>query len=144
MSQFNLMPNPTIVGVQFCIFMFVLVLIKNLFIKPYKLLREKRQALTIGTKQEGERLFAENQSILNSIESSLKEGQEKAKSIYQEISSTSKTEAEKIVLDSEKNMQHELQELQAQIRSDVSSIGEEIKVASNKISKEVYSKIYNG
>ena len=144
MSQFNLMPNPTIVGIQFCIFMFVLVLIKNLFIKPYKLLREKRQALTIGTKQEGERLFAENQSILNSIESSLKEGQEKAKSIYQEISSTSKTEAEKIVQDSEKNMQKELQELQAQIRSDVSSIGEEIKVASNKISKEVYSKIYNG
>ncbi len=143
MSQFNLIPNPTIVGIQFCIFMFVLVLIKNLFIKPYKLLREKRQALTIGTKQEGERLFEENQNIMNSIDSSIKEGQEKAKSIYQEISGASKAESEKLVTESEKNMQQELSELQSQIRADVESIGNEIKVASEKISKEVYNKIYN-
>ena len=40
-------------------------------------------------------------------------------------------------------MQQELSNLQSQIRSDVESIGNEIKVASSKISKEVYNKIYN-
>ena len=143
MSQFNLMPNPTIVGIQFCIFMIVLVIIRNFFLKPYKLLREKRQALTIGTKQEGEALFEKNEQLLNEIDTTIKEGQKQAKELYQEISSSSKAQSEKLVIDSEKNLQQELQKIQEQIRNDMKEVHEEVINSSKKISKEVYNKIYN-
>ena len=75
----NLVPNPTVLAVQAGVFLTNLVVVKKLFVEPYLSVRDRRDALTVGSKDEAQKFLAESERIALELQARIQTAAEEAK-----------------------------------------------------------------
>ena len=59
MASLILVPDPEVLAIQAGLFLVAVGVVKKLYVEPYLAVRERRQAATVGSKDEAARTLAE-------------------------------------------------------------------------------------
>ena len=97
MSALNLVPNPEVLAVQAGVFLAGVAVIKNLFVKPFLSVRDRRDALTVGSQDHAERALEACEQATRAIEAALLDAASAAKAERQEIRDRAVAQRQEIV-----------------------------------------------
>lgn len=137
MASLNLVPDPEVLVVQAGIFLVALGVVKKLFVEPYLKVRERREAATVGSKDEAARALVECDTLSSQIEDRLTGTALEAKAARAKVNAaalgkrdgivaTATTEANAIVAAVERQIQAELAGELAKVPAVVAQLTDEV------------------
>jgi F-type H+-transporting ATPase subunit b len=137
MASLNLVPDPEVLVVQAGVFLVALGVVKKLYVEPYLKVRERREAATIGSKDEAAQTLVECAKISNQIEARLAAAAVEAKAARETVKvaalerqaaimATATAEANATVAAVEQQIQRELAGELAKIPAVVSQLTDEV------------------
>jgi F0F1-type ATP synthase membrane subunit b/b' len=133
----NLVPNPPVLAVQAVVFLAGLVVVKKLFVEPYLSVRDKREKLTVGSKDEAQKLLQDADRVAADVAARIGQAVEEAKkargvtrdaALAQRQTTLSAAEADgkKLVAEVEKQVQQDLAQEKAKVPAIVKSLTDEV------------------
>lgn len=137
MAKFELLPNLTVMGIQGAIFGVSYFIVKSKFVEPYLRLKDKRLALTSGSKDSAKNLFDECESKSREIttkinkvieDSKLYRAQQKESAVakQQEIVNVASKEARSTIEKMSSDISTMLEEEKAKIPSIVQALNDDL------------------
>lgn len=138
MSGLNLIPNPPVMLLQAAIFVSQVVVVNKLFVKPFRELKRKREAGTVGAEQKSEKLSEEQEKL--SIE--IKKKMEELKGQLQSFREKERADA-KIRRDREVQEAHsELTEFVTLSRNEIQGSLDEERAKLETVTKDLVEDLY--
>lgn len=115
MSTLNLTPNPIAVATQALLFFANVYIVKKLMLEPYLKIRARRDALTVGSKDEATKLVASTAELNVQITKRMQEAHSSIKIEVDAIRAKTTTERATLIGAAEKSAKESLAKLQASI-----------------------------
>ena len=141
MSGLNLVPNPAVLVVQAGVFLANVVVVKKLFLEPYLNVYRKRQGQTVGSREETERVVAENAKLTYDIERRLEEAMLKARKEREEIIAEGETRREKLMLQAEIEAKRIIEESRSELQTNLKGESAKITEQVASLTEAFYQKI---
>ncbi len=137
MATLNLVPNPTVLAVQAGVFLANLIVVKKLLVEPYLTVRDRREALTVGSKDEAQKILGDCEKISLDMAARLSGAADEAKKEREKIRDAANVkrnaaltaaaaEAKKLVAEVEKQIQQDLVGEKAKVPAIVKSLTDEV------------------
>lgn len=138
MAALNLVPNPSVLIVQVGVFLVNMAVVKKLFVEPYLVVRERREALTVGSKDEATRALAECETITQAIEARIVATATEAKKERERLRNAALEKRAAVLAAANAETQKTVEAVEQQIRQDL--VAERAKVPSivASLTDEVY------
>ena len=143
MSSLNLIPNPPVLAVQAGIFLVNCVIVKKFFVEPYLTVRDRRDRLTIGNKDEAIKALSKGEAIATEIASTISNAADQAKKERERLRNIAMEKRAGIVQAAEADARAAVDAIEKQIQADV--LAEKAKIPSvvQALSKQVYELALN-
>ncbi len=138
MASLNLVPNPPVLAVQAVIFLTSLVVVKKLFVEPYLELRDKREKLTVGSKDQALRLLEETDRVSLDITSKLNAAITEAKQAREKIRDAAIEKRTSALSAAEGESRKFLAEVETQIKQDLAQEKAKVPAIVKSLTDEVY------
>lgn len=138
MASLNLVPNPPVLAVQAVVFLTGLVVVKKLFVEPYMTLRDKREALTVGSKDEAQKLLQETDRISQEITAKLNAAIIDAKQAREKVRDAALTKRNAALSAAEGESKQLVQQVEAQIKQDLAAEKAKVPAIVKSLTDEVY------
>lgn len=138
MASLNLVPNPPVLAVQAVVFLTGLVVVKKLFVEPYLTLRDKREVLTVGSKDEAQKLLQETDRISQEITAKLNVAISDAKQAREKIRDAALTKRNAALGAAEGESKKLVQEVENQIKQDLAAEKAKVPAIVKNLTEEVY------
>lgn len=137
MASLNLVPNPPVLAVQAVVFLVGLAVVKKLFVEPYLSVRDKREKLTVGNKDEAQKLFQEAERVAQDVTTRISVAVDEAKKARgktrdaaiakrQAALAVAEGESKQLIAAVEKQIQQDLAEEKAKVPAIVKSLTDEV------------------
>jgi len=139
MAELNIRPDPTVIALQFGIFMASVYSVKKLILQPYLSMREQRQTATSGQKGDADDLLAQNKSLAEELE---KKWSASTTAIRDEIAKIRKEAQEKksvLVAAAEAEARQTIKEMQTSLRQNLEQERQKLPEIVSKIAGEWYA-----
>ena len=138
MATLNLIPNPMVLGAQIGVFYLNFIAVKKLFVEPYLSVRDRRQALTFGSKDEATKALVSCDRISKDIESRYISSATEAKVDREQIREQAQIARQALIIAAEKDAKAEVANVETQIRAELVAEKEKIPGVIKALSDEVY------
>jgi F0F1-type ATP synthase membrane subunit b/b' len=138
MASLNLVPNPPVLAVQAAIFLTGLVVVKKLFVEPYLTVRDKREKLTLGSKDEAQKLLAECDRISQDITAKLNQAVADAKQARDKVREAALAKRQTALSAAEGDSKKLVAEVENQIKQDLAAEKAKVPAIVKSLTDEVY------
>jgi len=139
MATFVLVPNPKVLAVQVVVFVAGYYAIKKLFVEPYMIIRDKREALTVGNKDEAVRALEEGASIATRIEARLAAVGAEAKQSRERKRDEALARRDSLISSAQEAARAEVAKVEGLIAADLASERSKIPNIISTLTDEVYA-----
>lgn len=138
MASLNLVPNPTVLAVQAGLFLVNCFVVKKLYVEPYLRVRDRREALTVGSKDEAVRALSESDALAQKIEARISAAMLEAKAERERIRQVALANRDTLVADATAESRRNVEAVERQIQQEVA--GERLKIPQivASLTAEVY------
>lgn len=138
MASLNLVPNPPVLAVQAVIFLTGLFVVKKLFVQPYLELRDKREKLTVGSKDEAQKLLLETERVSQDIAAKLNAAITEAKQAREKTRDAALQKRQTALSAAEGDSKKLVQEVETQIKQDLAAEKAKVPAVVKSLTDEVY------
>ena len=138
MASLNLVPNPGLLLVQAGIFLANMVVVRKLMVDPYLSLKDRRQALTTGSKEEGEALLRECHQKNEALSQQIAKSRLEASAFRQQQCLEAESEAHALVAGAKKEASEYAEALRTELRENLRQESEKVPAIVAKLVEEVY------
>ncbi len=138
MASLNLVPNPPVLAVQAVVFLMGLAVVKKLFVEPFLELRDKREKLTVGSKDEAVKLLAEADRVSLDITAKLNTAITEAKQAREKTRDAAIDKRTAALSAAEGESKKFLAEVESQIRQDLAQEKAKVPAIVKSLTDEVY------
>lgn len=138
MSTLNLIPNPPVLAVQAGIFLVNYVVIKKLFVEPYLSVRDKRERLTVGNKEEATKAIGKAEVLAAEINVAISNAADGAKKERDRSRAVATEKRAAIVSAAEAEARSAVESIEKQIQADLRAERLKIPAVIQALSKQVY------
>ena len=139
MATFEIVPHPAVLLVQVGVFLAGTVVVKKLFVEPYMALRDKREALTIGNKDEATRALAESDAIATRLEQRLAALTLDMKQAREKSRDEALTRRDAVIAAAQVEARNEVAKVETLVAADLAAERTKIPSIINKLTEEVYA-----
>ena len=136
----GVMPNATII-VQLAVFTISLLILNNVYVKPYSDVIESRDELIRRNLREAEKLKGEAQKYLDEATKILEEAKMKADSIIESARKEAEARAKELIEETEKQAEEEIKKAVAEIRKNLEEEKKKLEKSVAGIAKSIVKKI---
>ncbi|HIP42357.1 MAG TPA: F0F1 ATP synthase subunit B [Aquifex aeolicus] len=136
----GVMPNATIL-VQLAVFIIFLLILNNIYVKPYSDVIESRDELIRENLREAEKLRREAQKYLDEAAKILEEAKTKADSIIESARKEAEAKAKELIDETEKQTEEEIKKAVAEIRKNLEEEKRKLEKSVAGIAKSIVKKI---
>lgn len=138
MSTLNLIPNPPVLAVQAGIFLLNIFIVKKLILEPYLKVRDRRYALTIGSKEAAERASRDAESVASFIAAAITKTTGDVKNEREKIRDAALQKKAAIVASAEADAKAAIAAAEQEIRQDLAQEKLKIPAIVNQLADDVY------
>lgn len=138
MASLNLIPNPPVLAVQAVVFLTGLAIVKKLFVEPYMELRDKREKLTVGSKDVASTLLKQADEISLQITAKLNATLEEAKKSREKTRDAALTKRQAALGAAEAESKKLIQDVENQIKQDLAQEKAKVLLIVKNLTEEVY------
>lgn len=138
MASLNLIPNPPVLAVQAVIFLANVVLVKKLFVEPYLQVKDRRDKVTIGSKDDATRLLAEAEQISQRVNERLQSAYDAAKVEREAIRNAAIAKRDDLLAAAEKDAKAHVESVERQIGDAMTREKAKVSGVVESLTDEVY------
>ena len=139
MATFVLVPNPTVLAAQLGLFVVGYGVIKRFFVEPYMIIRDKREALTVGNKDEASRAIIECAAIATRIEVGLAAVSAEVKKTREITRDKALARRDSVVAAAQESARSEVAKVEQLIAADLTAERAKIPSIIKMLTDEVYA-----
>ncbi|AAC07477.1 ATP synthase F0 subunit B [Aquifex aeolicus] len=136
----GVMPNATIL-VQLFIFVIFLMIITNIYVKPYTAVIESREELIKKNLSEAQKLREETQTYLTQAKEVLEDAKKRADQIIENARREAEAQARSIIEQTEKQTEEEIKKAVEEIRTSLEEEKKKLEKSVKEIAQEIVKKI---
>jgi F0F1-type ATP synthase membrane subunit b/b' len=138
MAAVNLVPNPAVLVVQAGVFLVNLVLVKKLYVEPYLRVRDRREAMTVGSRDEAARALAECDTVAQALEARLNAAMTDAKKARDRVREAALTKRTDMLSAAEAEARQAVDAVERQIQQEVATERAKVPAVVASLTDEVY------
>lgn len=138
MASLNLIPNPSVLVVQAGVFLANILVVKKLFVEPYLMVRDRREQLTIGGKDEASQAFAEADRTAADIQTRLSAAMAAAKKERDSLREVATQKRQALLAEAEAQAKKHVDSVEQQIKSEMTAERAKIPGIVASLTDEVY------
>ena len=138
MATLNLVPDPGVLVVQGGIFLVAMGVVKTLFVGPYLKVRERREAATVGSKDEAIKALAEADAISRMIEDRLAAAASEAKAARERVRDAATAKRDQLLAAATAEANAAVAAVERQIQQDVAAERTKVPGVVAQLTDEVY------
>jgi F0F1-type ATP synthase membrane subunit b/b' len=138
MATLNLIPNPMVLGAQVGVFLANFVAVKKLFVEPYLSVRDRRQALTVGSQDEAAKALAKSEELTSQIERQLVAAASEAKAEREKIRDKALAKRSSLLAVAEADAKEKVAAVEREIQGEVKAETAKIPAVVQTLTDEVY------
>lgn len=138
MAAINLIPNPTVLAVQAGIFLVNIVIVKKLLLEPYLKVRDRRDQLTIGSKDAAERASRDAEAAATEISQALTQTSIEAKAAREKLREAALVKKTSIVSQAEAEAKATIAAAEQEIARNLEQEKTKIPAIVKQLTEEVY------
>lgn len=139
MASLNLIPNPSVLAVQTGLFLANIYVIKKLIVEPYMVVREQRDRLTVGSKDEAEHAIEESKKVFEYIKDALHSASLKVKDEREGLRQNALMQRKEIISAAEQEAKAEINDISQQIQKTLEVEKQKIPAVVQGLTTDVYS-----
>ena len=139
MASLELVPHPSVLAVQVGVFLANLVVVKKLWVEPYLLVKERRQKLTVGSKDEATRLLAEAEKVAEEINSKLLTAASEAKASREGVREAALQRRTQILAAADAEAKAYVGTVERQVKEELMRERGKVPAVVHKLTDEVYT-----
>lgn len=138
MASLNLVPNPPVLAVQVVVFLAGLTIVKKLFVQPYMELRDKREKLTVGSKDEALKFLADSDRISQEITAKLNRTIDEAKKSRDQTREAALQKRSSVLAAAEAETKKLVADVETQVKQDLAAEKAKVPAIVKNLTEEVY------
>jgi F0F1-type ATP synthase membrane subunit b/b' len=141
MSGLNLVPNPAVIATQGVVFLCAYVIVKKFYVEPYKVLRAKRLAATLGSKEGASELLRSNEVKQEQIKSKIAAAIGEAQKLVESSKSQAQAKRLDLVSVAEQEADAQLQKLKQEMQQNLAQERAKIPQIVQSLSELTFGKL---
>jgi len=138
MASLELIPNPQVPVVQAGIFLANLVVVKKLWVEPYLTVRDRREKMTAGSKDDATRFLADAERLSEEINAKLKSAAGEAKSHRETIRNAALARRAQILAAAESEAKAHVDTVERQIKDELTRERSKVPAIVQTLTDDVY------
>jgi F0F1-type ATP synthase membrane subunit b/b' len=138
MASLEIIPNLDVLVVQGCIFAANLVVVKKLLVEPYIAVRDRREKLTIGSKDEASSALADAEGVSKAIGQRLESASTDAKKARDALRETALQRRQALLTEAEGLAKKHIEAIEADIKAELQRERSKIPSTVASLTDEVY------
>ncbi len=139
MAELHITPNPIVIAAQAGIFLANFVVVKKLILNPYLKVRDLRDKLTLGNREEAAATLGKCDSIAKQIEEKLVASSSDAKKLRDDIRTKATAESSDFLAAAEKDARSVIDAVQKDVAAEVTSEKAKIPDVVKRLTDEVFT-----
>lgn len=138
MASLNLIPNPPVLAVQAVIFLANVVVVKKLFVEPYLQVKDRRDKITVGSKDDAARFLAEAEQISQRLNERLQSAFDAAKAEREKIRNAAIAKRDALLAAAEAEAKTHVEAMERQISDALNREKSKVPGVVQTLTDEVY------
>lgn len=139
MASLNLVPNPPVLVVQAGIFLANLAIIKKLYVDPYLTVRDRREKLTVGNREDATKALQQAEATQTRIAEVLTNAAETARKGKDSVRAVAIEKRNSVLSAAEAEAKAQVEAVERQIQSELAAEKAKIPGVVAQLTQEVYA-----
>lgn len=138
MASLELIPKVPVLVVQGAVFLANIVIVKKLLVEPYLQVKDRRDKVTVGSKDDAVRFLAEAERVSQHIAERLQTAYDAAKAEREKIRAAALAKRDTIVSAAEKEAKAHMDVMERQVRDSLDQEKQKVPAIVKSLTDEVY------